>query len=271
MFTFLFRRRRRRICKRKVLKCLEHEPLGNIKCPHKSEEKARFRTIDGTCNNVDQPFFGAAGTPFRRVQPADYEDKVSAPRVAQSGDQLPNARNVSRFVHGSNSDRRNPNSPKLTHLAMNWAQFLDHDLTLTRKKTVNCKTVPSNESECFNVEVPADDDVFQRRGVTFFELIRDAPHEFKVECSPGPREHTNNITAFIDASNVYGSNEMEAEHLRAPDGTMKIMTPHHGCPLRDLLPAQNDSEIPCASKDPNRPCFVAGDERANENQGEVTK
>ena len=130
MFTFLFRKRRRRICKRKVLKCLEHEPLGNIKCPHKSEEKARFRTIDGTCNNVDQPFFGAAGTPFRRVQPADYEDKVSAPRVAQSGDQLPNARNVSRFVHSSNADRQNPNSPRLTHLAMNWAQFLDHDIAL---------------------------------------------------------------------------------------------------------------------------------------------
>ena len=230
MFTFLFRRRRRRICKRKVLKCLEHEPLGNIKCPHKSEEKARFRTIDGTCNNVDQPFFGAAGTPFRRVQPADYEDKVSAPRVAQSGDQLPNARNVSRFVHGSNEDRQNPNSPRLTHLAMNWGQFLDHDIALAEVQNVICETVLSNESECFNVEVPADDDVFQSREVKFFELVRDAPHEFKIECSPGPREHTNNITAFIDASNVYGSDEKEAEHLRAPDGTMRIMTARHGCP-----------------------------------------
>ena len=154
---------------------------------------------------------------------------------------------------------------------MNWGQFLDHDLTLTRKKTVTCKTVPSNESECFNVEVPADDDVFQSRGVTFFELIRDAPFEFKLECSPGPREHINTITAFLDASNVYGSDEEEAEHLRAPDGTMRIMTPRHGCPLGDLLPAQTDPEIPCVSKDPNRPCFVAGDERTNENQGEITK
>ena len=269
LYFFFTRKERESKCRRKVLECLEHRPLGDIECPHKSE--ARFRTIDGTCNNVDQPFFGAAGTPFRRVQPADYEDKVSAPRVAQSGDQLPNARNVSRFVHGSNSDRRNPNSPKLTHLAMNWGQFLDHDLTLAGEQHVTCETVPSNESECFNVEVPADDDVFQSRGVTFFELIRDAPFEFKLECSPGPREHTNTITAFIDASNVYGSDEEEAEHLRAPDGTMRIMTARHGCPLGDLLPAQTDPEIPCVSKDPNRPCFVAGDERANENQGEVTK
>ena len=183
MFTFLFRKRRRRICKRKVLKCLEHEPLGNIKCPLKSEEKARFRTIDGTCNNVDQPFFGAAGTPFRRVQPADYADEVSAPRVAQSEDQLPNARNVSRFVHGSNADRQNPNSPRLTHLAMNWGQFLDHDIALAEVQNVTCETVLSNESECFNVEVPADDDVFQSREVKFFELVRDAPHEFKINNS----------------------------------------------------------------------------------------
>lgn len=258
---------RRRICRRKVLKCLEHEPLGNIKCPHKSEEKARFRTIDGTCNNVNQPLFGAAGTPFIRVQPADYADEISAPRVAENEDQLPNARNVSRFVHGSNANRQNPNSPRLTHLAMNWGQFLDHDLTLAGEQHVTCETVHSNESECFNVEVPADDDVFQSRGVTFFELIRDAPFEFKLECSPGPREHINTITAFLDASNVYGSDEEEAEHLRAPDGTMRIMTARHGCPLGDLLPAQTDPEIPCVSKDPNRPCFVAGDERTNENQG----
>ena len=242
-----------------------------MKCPHKSEEKARFRTIDGTCNNVNQPLFGAAGTPFIRVQPADYADEISAPRVAQSEDQLPNARNVSRFVHGSNANRQNPNSPRLTHLAMNWGQFLDHDFTLAGEQHVTCETVHSNESECFNVEVPADDDVFQSRGVTFFELIRDAPFEFKLECSPGPREHINTITAFLDASNVYGSDEEEAEHLRAPDGTMRIMTARHGCPLGDLLPAQTDPEIPCVSKDPNRPCFVAGDERTNENQGEITK
>ena len=103
---------------------------------------------------------------------------------------------------------------------------------------------------------------------SWFEMF---PLKVKEECSPGPREHTNSITAFIDASNVYGSDEEEAEHLRAPDGTMRIMTARHGCPLGDLLPAQTDPEIPCVSKDPNRPCFVAGDERANENQGEVTK
>ena len=271
LYFFFTRKERESKCRRKVLECLEHRPLGDIECPHKSEEEARFRTIDGTCNNVDQPFFGAAGTPFRRVQPADYADEVSAPRVAQSGDKLPNARDVSRFVHGSNADRRIPNSPWLTHLAMNWGQFLDHDLTLAEAQGVTCETVPSTEPECFNVEVPADDDVFQSRDVRFFEVIRDAPHEFKPECSPGPREHTNIITAYIDGSNVYGSDEEEAEHLRAPDGTMRIMKPRHGCPLGDFLPAQTDPEIPCVSKDPNRPCFVAGDERANENQGEVTK
>ncbi|PFX20658.1 peroxidase mlt-7-like [Stylophora pistillata] len=256
-----------KICRKKVIECLEHRPLKDIKCPDKSEEDARFRTINGTCNNVRYPFFGAAHTPFRRVQPADYEDMVSSPRVAQSGDKLPNARNVSRFVHGSNADRQNPDSPRLTHLAMNWGQFMDHDITLAETQGVICETVPSIEPECFNVEVPADDDVFQRREVKFFEVIRDAPHEFKPECSPGPREHTNIITAFIDASNVYGSNEEEAEELRAPDGTMRIMKPTHGCPLGDLLPAETDPEIPCVSRDPNRPCFVAGDERVNENQG----
>ncbi|XP_022798435.1 peroxidasin homolog [Stylophora pistillata] len=255
------------ICREKVLQCLKHRPLGSVECPDKSKEEARFRTIDGTCNNVRRPLFGAAHTPFRRVQPADYEDKVSSPRVAESGDKLPNARNVSRFVHARNANRKNPDSPTLTHLAMNWGQFMDHDVTLAEEQECDCETLNSTEPECFNVKVPSDDDVFQRRDVTFFQVIRDAPHGFIAECSPGPREHTNTITAFIDASNVYGSSEEEAEHLRTPDGRMRIMKTRHGCPLGDLLPAQTDPEIPCVSRDPNRPCFIAGDERVNENQG----
>lgn len=255
------------ICRRRVLECLKPRQLGHAKCRHQSKEEARFRTIDGTCNNVRQPLFGAAHTPFIRLQDADYANQVSTPREALNGSKLPNARNVSRFVLAFNADRQNPDSPTLTHLAMNWGQFLDHDVTLAEEQKINCEAPNSTNPECFNIEVPSDDYVFRKRGVAFFKVIRDAPHEFKTECSPGPREHTNTITAFIDASNVYGSDDEEAEHLRAPDGRMRIMKPLYGCPLGDLLPAETDTEVPCVSRDPNRPCFDAGDERVNENQG----
>ena len=33
-----------------------------------------FRTIDGTCNNIHNPRYGAAKIPLRRLVPNTYED-----------------------------------------------------------------------------------------------------------------------------------------------------------------------------------------------------
>ena len=266
-FYFFYSKKKVRQCKLKVLrlaKNFKYPDAKRVKC----DKKARFRTIDGTCNNLGNPRFGATMTKFIRLEPAAYGDCVSTLRRAMSGDELPNARNVSRFVHGSNADRTNPDSPRLTHLTMNWGQFMDHDVTLAQAQNISCEP-PTSDPECINIEVPLDDAIFQSRKVTFFELERDAPHKPQTSmCELSSREHTNTITAYVDASNVYGSSEEEEENLRAPGGLLRVMKHPHGCPLRNLLPAQvPDPEVPCVSRDPNRPCFVAGDERVNENQG----
>ena len=264
-FYFFYSKKKVRRCKLEVLRLAKkfiYPDVEDVKC----DKNARFRTIDGTCNNLDHPRFGATMTKFIRLEPAAYGDCVSTPRRALSGDELPNARNVSRFVHGSNADRTNPDSPRLTHLTMNWGQFMDHDITLAQAQNISCEP-PTSDPECIDIEVPLDDAIFQKRGVTFFELERDAPHNPQTSmCELSSREHTNTITAYIDASSVYGSSEEEEENLRAPGGLLRVMKDPHGYTLPALLPAQ-DPEISCVSKDPNRPCFVAGDERVNENQG----
>lgn len=205
-----------------------------------------------------------------RLLPADYGDCVSTLRTAKSGKELPNARDVSRFVHGSNEDRSNPDSKILAHLTMNWGQFMDHDITLAEAQGLNCESENPNP-ECINIQVPFNDVVFRSRGVHFMEVERDAPHKPSVDCKLGCREHSNVITAYVDGSNVYGSTEELALELRAADGLMRVMKHPHGCPMANLLPAQ-PADVFCVSKDPLRPCFEAGDERTNENQGnESTK
>ena len=172
---------------------------------------------------------------------------------------------MSRFVHGSNANRTNPDSLTLSHLAMSWCQLVDHDVTLAEAQGLNCKTENHNP-ECINLNISSDDITFRSREVDFIELERDAPHKPAAKCKLIPREQSNSITAFLDASTVYGSSGEEEKSLRAPGGLMRVMKHPDGCRLGNLLPAAHD-DVPCVSKDPNRPCFLAGDERVNENQG----
>ena len=74
------------------------------------------------------------------------------------------------------------------------------------------------------------------------------------------RQQVNQITAFIDASNVYGSDEERALELRTLDGTGRLKTSEG-----DLLPFNENGLVNAPSTDAS--FFLAGDIRANEQVG----
>ncbi|XP_064094186.1 peroxidasin homolog pxn-2-like isoform X2 [Macrobrachium nipponense] len=86
-----------------------------------------YRTLDGTCNNLDNNLWGAGFTKFRRILPPDYADGVSSLRRAKNGGPLPSARLVSTKVNNK------PNEESAVHsfILVTFGQFLDHDLTAT--------------------------------------------------------------------------------------------------------------------------------------------
>lgn len=76
------------------------------------------------------------------------------------------------------------------------------------------------------------------------------------------------LTSFLDASNVYGSNEVQAQELRDTynnNGMLRFdITSEAG---KEYLPFEKDSNMDCrrnfSEENPIR-CFLAGDLRANE-------
>ncbi|CAK1601555.1 unnamed protein product [Parnassius mnemosyne] len=226
---------------------------------------SKYRTQDGTCNNLNNPLrWGVSNTPFRRVLPPDYGDGISSPRVGVNGSALPSARDVSVTVHRPSY----AHDSAFTVMLAVWGQFVDHDITATalskgeNSSSLSCCNTNQTHPECFPVMLDVEDPYYQDYNLTCMEFVRSAPAP---TCHFGVREQLNQATAFIDASTVYGFMESKASHLRlGTEGKLKMLKigPY------ELLPQSTDPNDGCNTVEMNavgRYCFESGDERANEN------
>ncbi|EFA11560.1 peroxidase isoform X1 [Tribolium castaneum] len=240
--------------------CNKAEPCP---VPQKCTEFAKFRTFDGTCNNLERPNLGAAFQPFRRALPPDYADGVSSPRGAKTG-ALPSARTVSLEVHRPFYK----NDDKFSVMLAVWGQFLDHDMTATAPSrgpngsTIACCGQKVTHPECFPVKLDRFDPLSEFN-VTCMEFVRSAN---AATCCLGPREQMNQVTAFIDGSVIYGVEEKTVGALRTMSGgELEMFVTSDN---RTLLPVSKDLTDGCNRLEESRKgryCFLTGDGRANEN------
>ncbi len=224
----------------------KHEQEQSPKKPGQ-QTAARFphdiRTINGAENNLQHPDWGQADIEFIRLAPAAYTDGSST----LAGSQRPSARLISNIVVATDP-AATIDGPPISDMVWQWGQFLDHDIDLT----------PEVEpSESAPITVPAGDQWFDP-GVTGTQTI--ALHRSLYNTVDDIREQLNLITAYIDASNVYGSDAERATALRTNDGTGKLLSSDG-----NLLPF-NTSGLPNAPSNADS-FFIAGDFRANEQVG----
>lgn len=262
------------------------------------KQNACYRTIDGTCNNQKNPLHGAALTPFRRILKPIYEDNLHLPvgwldGKRYNGFELPNPRRVTLKLLSAplpQEDDRN------SHMLMGMGQFLDHDLsfslpsvsfsTFDRINSVDCQTTCSKTPPCYSIPLEPDDvrksrpHLLQNRNTTHsncIELIRSSSF-----CGSGltsinlgvlmPREQVNQLTSYLDLSQVYGSTPQRALDLRnlnndENDGRLRtsLIKGGHYLPLNEQKRWPNDCQ-----QEPDKSdfeCFLAGDLRSNEQLG----
>jgi len=207
-----------------------------------------YRTINGQGNNIDNPTWGMENGELIRTTSVNYKDGVS-----ELHDDKPNARVISNRVFDQPATTED--IFQLSDFVWVFGQFLDHDLSKV-----------GNSNEPVLVIVPEDDEWFLPGAAI-------ALGRSEVVAGTGvdsPRQYKNKITAFIDGSNVYGSNQETADYLRSfSHGKLRVST-------GDLLPWNTttgefndpkDGAAPAMDDDTHSggKLYVAGDSRANEN------
>ncbi|OQV20791.1 Chorion peroxidase [Hypsibius exemplaris] len=232
--------------------------------------QSKFRSFDGTCNNIAFPNRGTTASIFLRMVEPDYADSIAAPRKSKGGQVLPSARVISKRVAG-NADVP---STTTTQMFMQFGQFIDHDITNTPKARGLDKLPPQCcfddpktklDPACFPIPIPKDDVFLGPLNQTCMEFVRSLPGT-RPGCTLGPREQVNQNTAFIDGSAIYGLSQDKADALRSHEtGQLKTFVPKNH-PHYFLLP-QNPKNAECIDPNETKMCFKAGDSRANVHLG----
>ncbi|CAG0884485.1 unnamed protein product [Darwinula stevensoni] len=239
-------------------------------CPQAPRcKKTIYRSLDGSCNNLRNPAWGRAQTPFQRILPPAYEDGFDAPRVSVSGAPLPSVRLVSITV-SPDVDRPHPN---ISLLLMQFGQFVDHDITFTPVERMmngtgimccqNGTFLPRSLTHpaCYPIAIPPKDPFFSRFGQTCMPFVRSLPAP-RSGCNFGIRNQMNGVTGWIDLSTVYGSGDDVARTLRAfRDGRLMSTNVNN----QAMLPLDTEIMRMCSDGRQDILCFRSGDTRVNEN------
>ena len=213
-----------------------------------------YRSYDGQGNNPLNPQWGAAQTDYLRdASGAHYSDGLAAP----AGANRPSARLISNVLAAqgevSTKDERG-----LSTAIYEFGQFLDHDIGLAK----------GGSSESFDILVPTGDPYFDPLGSGTALIYMDRSAYDANTGVTKPREQINTVTAFIDASHIYGSDATRAAWLRTFSGGQlkeRVTAAGRLLPLNDgTLANDNPLQLPATS------LSAAGDVRANEQSGLTT-
>ena len=176
-----------------------------------------IRTIGGGDNQEEGSILGAHETPLVRLFPNAYEDGIGEPRGGgiEQPSTLPNPRDISNIISDQDAETGNP--LRASDWIWQWGQYIDHDLDLSEGVSPGPGLDPS---DFFPILVTdPEDPLASREGLenSLIPLTRIPAEEGTGEDGV-PRGQINELTSFIDASNVYGSELIRAAGLRSDLG-----------------------------------------------------
>jgi len=213
-----------------------------------------IRSIDGSNNNTNNPQWGSHDDRLTLLAPPAFVDSIGA----MSDYDRPNPRQISNMMFAQPDLISDEQS--LSDFVWVFGQFIDHDVIL----------VESDPREPLFITFPEDDPIFppNARPISMF---RSHVMEGTGTDINNPRAYANGITAFIDASTVYGSDEARASWLRTYEAGKLKTSAGNLLPWNTTTGEFNDPSdsgapfMELAVRPTPKRFFIAGDVRANEN------
>ena len=219
-----------------------------------NEQEPQYRTIDGHNNNLNRPEMNQAEVGvqlIRKVAPA-YDDGIKS-LITEN---RPNVRRVSNIVLDQPDNRSIPNPKNASDFFWLWGQFLSHDISF----------VPEfRPHEQVHIQIPLPGpgekaDPFDPEGTGRVQMpFNRAIFDLNTGTPGNPRQQVNEISGWLDATNIYSNNAECLIELRANDGTGRLKIGDG-----NLLPHADDPEFCFVTVDD---FFLSGDERVNEHIG----
>ncbi len=171
--------------------------------PHEPQPQfIGYRSVDGSGNNLEYPKYNATNSDFGRIGPPRFADDISIPVNG------PNPRLASNLIVGEGSADV-VNLEGLSGMMFAWGQFISHDLALG---------TPDGLTH-IDIAVPNGDPDFDDG--TVIPMTRVIMNPATGTDPANPAIALNAVTGWIDASMIYGSDDMTAAKLRQLDGYMR--------------------------------------------------
>ncbi|KAG5891984.1 hypothetical protein JTB14_014428 [Gonioctena quinquepunctata] len=240
--------------------------------PPSSCPNTRYRSYDGSCNNLRNPMLGTPNTPYARILPKNYGDGISSPSVARSGNDLPPSRSLSLLIY---PDIR-VEDPIYTLNAMQYGQIITHDMSMIAGSTqaqphqTQCCSSEGQllkfadiPEHCYPIVLPDYDPSnaqSNRKCLNFVRTITDRDRKCVGESQPA--EQLTAVNHFLDLSIVYGNNDEVNQQVRYFQGGRLSVDVRGG---REWPPRSLNASGVCDIQNSQEACYLAGDARVNQN------